>query len=198
MVCLAGTTALAIAGCGSSSSSTTAGGTTAPTTQASTPATGATPAQTRSEPTRTPPSPGPANPGRAGFIRQADQICRAANTALLAPQRNVNTAFKAEQTKGSAAHRKTLAAAVRAESAVAASELTRLRSLSAPPADRLLVDKYLGAVASQVGLVNRLAGAVDANNGSGLSAIGRQLSAGKSTVDGLAAAYGFKVCGNAG
>ena len=195
---VAGTIALGIAGCGGSSSSTTSSPTSPPTTQASTPATGATPAQTRSEPTRTPPSPGPANPGRAGFIRQADQICRAANTALLAPQANVNTAFKAEQTNGSAAHRKALAAAVRAESAVAASELARLRSLRAPPADRLLVDKYLGAVASQVGLVNQLAAAVDANNGSGLSAIGKRLSAGKSTVDGLAAAYGFKVCGNAG
>ncbi len=120
-----------------------------------------------------------------------------ANAALLGPQKDVDAAFKAEQAKGSAAHRTALATAVRAEASVASAELARLRLLTPPPADRLLVEKYLGAVGGQVGLVNQLAAAVAANNGARLTAIGKQLTAGKSTVDGLAGAYGFKVCGNA-
>jgi len=119
-----------------------------------------------------------------------------ANSALAGPQQKVNAAFRAERAKGSTAHRMALAAAVRAESSVAAAELGRLRALTPPPADRPVVGAYLGAVASQVGLVNRLAAAVAANDGRGLTAVGDKLASGKSTVDGLASAYGFKVCGN--
>lgn len=198
--CVAGLTVLALSACGGSGSSSRTGATTSsPPTQASVPATGSTtgaPASTQPQPAPTPPTAGPSNPGRARFIGAADQICRAANTGLLGPQKNVNAAFKAEQAKGSAAHRTALATAVRAEASVASAELARLRVLTPPPADRPLIEKYLGAIGGQVGLVNQLAAAVAANNGTRLTAIGKQLTAGKSTVDGLAGAYGFKVCGN--
>jgi hypothetical protein len=197
---------LALSACGGSSGGSSATTTGARTSSgqaapASTPAGSSTTSTTQpaSQPVGTTPSTppaGPSNPARARFIGQADQICRAANTALLGPQKNVNAAFKAEQAKGTAAHRTALATAVRAESSVAAAELIRLRALTPPAADRLLVEKYLGAIGSQVGLVNQLATSVAANNGTRLSAVGKQLAAGKSTVDGLAGAYGFKVCGN--
>jgi hypothetical protein len=196
---------LALSACGGSSggsSATTTGATTSSgqAAPASTPAgsstTSSQPSSQQVGTTASTPPAGPSNPARARFIGQADQICRVANSALLGPQKNVNAAFKAEQSKGTAAHRTALASAVRAESSVAAAELSRLRALSAPAADRLLVEKYLGAIGSQVGLVNQLAAAVAANNGTRLSAVGKQLTAGKSTVDSLAGAYGFKVCGN--
>jgi hypothetical protein len=202
--CLAGLAVLAVSGCGSSTKSPTTQTTasTPPTTTA-TGATGATgPTQatapaTASGPTKPTKAVNPTNPARATFIGRADQICAAANTGLVAPQRKVDAAFKAEQTKGSAAHRLALAGAVRAESTVASAELARLRGLTPPAADRAAVGRYEAAIASQVGLIDQLAAAVAANDGARLTAVGDKLAAGKTAVDGLASAYGFKVCGNA-
>jgi hypothetical protein len=202
MACLAGLVALAAAGCGGSSKATTtsspaagsttapstgAGGSTAPTTSTS-PASGATTPATG--------TPQPADPARAKFIAQADQICTAANTALVSPQAKVDAAVKAEQKKGSTAHRKALANAVRAEASVASAELDRLRALHPPAGDELVFGKYVAAVASQVQLIDELAADVAADNGPALKPVSTKLAAGKQTVDDLAGAYGFKVCGN--
>jgi hypothetical protein len=137
-----------------------------------------------------------ADPVRAKFITQADQICTAANMALVSPQAKVDSTAKSEQKKGSAAHRKALANAVRAEAAVASAELTRLRALHPPAGDELVVGKYTAAVASQVQLIDELAGDVAADNGTALKQVSTKLAAGKQTVDELAGAYGFRVCGN--
>jgi hypothetical protein len=189
---------LAVSGCGGSAR-TTGRSTTA--TGVSTTATGPSAPPTTTGPT--PPTPsasgGPIRPtstATAKFIGQADQICALANRALLGPQAKVNAALKAEQTKGTAAHRNALAQAVRDESAVAGAELGRLRRLRPPSGDGLAFGKYVGAVAAQVGLINQLAAAVAADDGAALTAIGSRLTAGKATVDAIASIYGFKVCGN--
>jgi hypothetical protein len=195
-----GLTALALAGCGSSSSTTTTGATGTPTRPAST--TGgqsSIPAQTTpatTKPTTTTSPATPPSPAKAKFIAQADQICTAANAEFVSPQAKVDAAVKAEQAKGDAAHRAALASAVRAESAVAAAELARLRGLSPPAADRTLVGQYLSTVGDQVQLINQLAAAVAADNGRDVTTVGNKLAAGKTAVDDIAQAYGFKVCGS--
>ncbi|HWH12400.1 MAG TPA: hypothetical protein VG165_14825 [Solirubrobacteraceae bacterium] len=200
--------AVAVAGCGSSSSSTSSSALTPPagssapagSTGAAGPTAGAGAAPGGS--INPPPSsgatgtPSPTSPAKARFIAQADQICAAADAALTAPQVNVNTALKAEQTKGTAAHRDALAAAVRAEAGVAAAEVTQLRRLHAPAAGGTGAGAYVAAVASQVRLIDQLAADVAADDGSALKTIGNTLAAGKTRVDQLAGVYGFKVCGN--
>jgi hypothetical protein len=115
---------------------------------------------------------------------------------LTGPQQKVNAAFQAEQAKGTAAHRTALATAVRQEAAVAAAELTRLRALSPPAGDQAAVGRYTAAVAGQVALIDQLAAAVQADSAAALTTVSDKLTAGKTTVDALGQAYGFKVCAN--
>lgn len=115
---------------------------------------------------------------------------------MVSPQAKVDAAVRAEQKKGNAAHRTALANAVRAEAAVATAELGRLRALRPPAGDQLVVGKYIAAVASQVALIDELAADVAADNGPALKPVGAKLATGKQTVDDLAGAYGFRVCGN--
>jgi hypothetical protein len=201
MACLAGLVIVALAGCGGASKPT---GTTGVTTTAAgtTPAASGATGATASTPPATTPATGTtapavaADPARARFIAQADQVCTAANTALVGPQARVDAAVQAEQKKGNAAHRKALADAVRAEAAVASAELARLRVLHPPAGDELVVGKYIAAVASQVALIDQLATDVADDNGPALKPVSAKLADGKQTVDDLAGAYGFKVCGN--
>jgi hypothetical protein len=200
---------LVVSGCGSGgSSTTTTGGSTAPAvpttptgasgsttptpaiTPAPAPATGATPLNPPTKPAN------PADPATAAFIHSADQICAVANTELTRPQAKVDAALKAEQRKGTAANRKALAGAVRAEAAVASVELGRLRALSPPASDRATAVAYTSAVAGQVRLIDQLADAVDADDGKALTSIGDSLTSGGARVDQLASANGFKVCGS--
>lgn len=185
------------AGCGSSASSTSSGTGIQTTNAGAGASSGATQAATT--PSRATGSTVPAgrpSPAKAKFIAQADLICNTANARLTAPQRNVDAAFQAEQTKGTAAHRAALAAAVRQEAAVAAAELAHLRALSPPAGDRGAVGRYTAAVASQVQLINQLAAAVQSNSAASLTAVSDKLTAGKTAVDALGQAYGFKVCAN--
>jgi hypothetical protein len=182
--CLAGLSSLAVAGCGGSSSSTSTG----VATPRSTPTTPTTSSTATS-------SAGGTSSARAKFITQADQVCAAAERSLVAPQKKVDAALKAEQSNGTAAHRAALSAAVRETSSVARAELARFRALSPPAVDRQVIAAYLAAVAGQAELVNQLAAAVSANKGSAVTTVGDELAAGKTRVDQLAQAYGFNVCG---
>jgi hypothetical protein len=186
-----------MAGCGSSSSTTSTGAAGTPTTPATTTGTASTPSQTptSTKPATTTPTT-PPSPARAKFIAQADQICSVANGAFTEPQAKVDAAVKAEQAKGDAAHRAALASAVRAESSVAAAELVHLHGLTPPATDRTLVDQYLSTVGDQVQLIDQLAAAVAADNGKEVTTVGNKLAAGETAVDDIAQAYGFKVCGS--
>jgi hypothetical protein len=180
--CLAGFSAAALAGCGSSNSGTSTG-------------LGSTPSTPKST---SPASTGPSSAttsARAHFITQADQVCAASERKLVAPQNKVDAALKAEQANGTSAHRAALAAAVRETSSVAHAELTRLRALTPPAVDRQVIDAYVAAVASQAQLINQLAAAVKENKGSDVTTVGDELATGKTRIDALAQAYGFNVCG---
>ncbi|HEY5196900.1 MAG TPA: hypothetical protein VIJ51_07720 [Solirubrobacteraceae bacterium] len=192
-----GLAGLALAGCGSSGAKTSASATTTSAAGSTAPAGSTAQSGATSGASSNPaPATGPTSPAKAKFIAQADQVCRAADAGLAAPQSKVNAALKAEQTKGTAAHRKALASAVRAEASVAGAEVTRLRALHAPAGDATPASDYIAAVASQVQLIEQLAGDVAADDGSALKTVGDELAAGKTRVDQLAQAYGFKVCGN--
>jgi hypothetical protein len=187
---LVGLTCVAVAGCGSSSSSS---GSTGTATSAGTAAGGSTSSTPSSGSSG---SAGATSPAKAKYIAQADQVCNAADTALASPQERVNAALKAEQTKGTAAHRQALASAVRAEAAAAAAEVSQLRKLSPPSGEGTGAGDYVAAVASQVKLIDQLAATVAANNGTALKSVGDQLAAGRTKVDQLAQAYGYKICGH--
>jgi hypothetical protein len=189
---LVGLSCVAVAGCGSSSSSS---GSTGTTTSAGTAAGGSTSSTPAPPSSGSSGSAGVTSPAKARYIAQADQVCNAADTALASPQEWVNAALKAEQTKGTAAHRQALASAVRAEAAAAGAEVSQLRKLSPPSGQGTGAGDYVAAVASQVKLIDQLAATVAANNGTALKSVGDRLAAGRTKVDQLARAYGYKICG---
>jgi hypothetical protein len=196
-VCLLGVMAVGLSGCGGSSSTPTtaattpvagvSGGPLAGGLPASTGATGATGATT---PTVA------ASPARARFITQADRVCLRTDNELEAQQAKVDLAVKAEQKTSTPAHRKALASGMREETSLAKAELTRLQALKPPAADRASVARYLTAVASQVKLVDQFAQAVDDDDAAGVTTASAKLTLGETTVENLATAYGFKVCGS--
>ncbi|HEX3873881.1 MAG TPA: hypothetical protein VHW26_07030 [Solirubrobacteraceae bacterium] len=213
-MCLAGLTAAAVCGCGGSSSGPStaatapiAPGTTAPIASGTTAPIAPAPAGTSgsalagglpgaSGATGATTPTAPPSPARARFITQADRVCLTTDNELEVAQAKVDTAVKAEQKKSTTGHRKALAAGMRGETSLAKTELTRLRALRPPAADRAVVAKYLAAVASQVQLVDQFAKAVDDDDAAGVTTTSAKLTLGETTVDDLAGAYGFKVCGS--
>jgi hypothetical protein len=137
-----------------------------------------------------------ASPARGHFVTQADRICLRTDNRLEAEQAKVDAAVKAEQEKSTPAHRKSLASGMRQETALAQAELTQLRALEPPAADRTAVAAYLTVVASQVKLVDQFAQAVDDDDAAGVMTASAKLTIGETTLDNLAKAYGFKVCGS--
>jgi hypothetical protein len=160
-----------MAGCGGSSGTTSSGSSSSARTSA--------PALTKSE-----------------FISQADAICGQAKVKGKAEVDAVNAAVKAEQGNDSAANRQALGNALNREIQVAKPVLDQLRALQPPPGDRVVIAKYLGAVASNISLAQQFVTAVESDESQAMQTISQQINQGTSTADGLAQGYGFKVCGS--
>jgi hypothetical protein len=141
------------------------------------------------------PSPASALPTRAQFIAQADRICRGSAGLLNAQQHAIDVALQNAQTADTPANRAALASALRHDEALVTPQIDRLRVL-APVADRVVVDTFLAAVASQVRLIEQFAVAVERQDRPALPLISQQLTQGKATATGLAQAYGLRVCGS--
>jgi hypothetical protein len=135
-------------------------------------------------------------PARARFVIQADRVCLRTDNQLEAEQAKVDVAVKAEQEKSTAAHRKSLASAMHEETSLTKAELTQLRALKPPAADRAIVGRYLTIVASQVKLVDQFAEAVDDDDAAGVTTVSAKLTLGEKPLEDLAQSYGFKVCGS--
>jgi hypothetical protein len=186
--------AVGLGGCGGSSSTPTTAATTTPEATSGTALPGGLPGATGTTGTTTPTV--AVTPARARFVIQADRVCLRTDNQLEVEQAKVDVAVKAEQDKSTAAHRKSLASAMHAETSLAKGELTQLRALKPPPADRAVVARYLTIVASQVQLVDQFAEAVDDNDAAGVTTVSAKLTLGEKPLETLAQAYGFKVCGS--
>ena len=145
--------------------------------------------------TTTPPS-ATAAPAKAAFIAEADTICANARAKLRVQQAAINAALKAEQANDTATNRHVLGDALNQDSLVASPLLDQLRGLQPPAADRVVIAKYESGVASQIGLIQQFANAIDSNDAQAVRTIVQQLQLGKASVQGLAQGYGFKVCGS--
>jgi hypothetical protein len=197
---LIGLTSAAVCACGGSSSSPSGStAATPPSAQSGTSGSslgeglGATGATGTTAPTATT---APPSPAKARFVVAADRVCLATDNKLEAQQAKVDAAVKAEQKKSTAGHRKALGSAIRQETSLTRAELTRLRALKPPAADRAVVARYLAAVGSQIQLVGQFATAVDDNDAAGVTTVSAKLTLGETTVENLAGGYGFKVCGS--
>lgn len=196
---LAATLALALAGCGGGSTTTTGANTgTVLTSTGSAPPTTAPPAATTSTPAAStaPPAvaPGP-ELSKPAFVSQADGICQQAQAEFTAEQKQVDTAGKADQRHDTAANRKGVADALRSDVSLAQRQLGRLRALTAPAADRPAVRAYLAAVAAQLALVSRLASAIDTDDAVAATKINTEINLGVGKARSLADRIGFKICG---
>jgi hypothetical protein len=189
-----------LGGCGGSSSTPTTAATTTPEATSGTalasglPGATGTAGTTGTTGTTTPTV--AVSPARARFVIQADGVCLRTDNQLEVEQAKVDLAVKAEQDKSTPAHRKSLASAMHAETSLAKAELTELRALKPPAADRAIVARYLAVVASQVKLVDEFAEAVNANNAAGVTTVSAELTLGEKPLESQAQAYGFKVCGS--
>jgi hypothetical protein len=186
--------AVGLCGCGGSSSTPTTAATTSPAATSGTALAGGLPGASGPTGATTPPV--ATAPARARFVVAADRVCLRTDNQLEAEQAKVDAAVKAEQEKSTAAHRGSLASAMHAETSLAKAELTQLRALRPPAADRAIVAAYLTVVASQVKLVDQFAQAVDDDDAAGVTTASAKLTLGETTLDKLAGAYGFKICGS--
>lgn len=80
--------------------------------------------------------------------------------------------------------------------AVASAELGQLRALPPPSGNHSLADSYFAGVASQISLLQQLAGAVQRNDSAAESSLSRQLNQEGPKIRALARQYGFKACGS--
>jgi hypothetical protein len=135
-------------------------------------------------------------PTRAQFVSRGDAICRAAKGKLNAQQGVVNQAAQADRSSDTAANRQALAATLMKFAQLASPELDQFRALQPPSRDRVVISKYLAAIASQISLVQQLANAIHANDLQRVQAVSQQVSQNKATLQALAQGYGFKVCGS--
>jgi hypothetical protein len=118
-----------------------------------------------------------------------------ARVEFAAQQRQIDAAGKADQAHDTPANRMAVADALRADLTLAQQQLGHLRTLSPPVADRAVVNAYLAAVSTQLGLVSRLASGIEANDATGVSRLNAELDKGAAQARTLAGAYGFKICG---
>jgi hypothetical protein len=173
--CMSALTAALVAGCGSS------GTTSVPETATTRPA------------TSVPAAPAPT---KAQFIAKADAICAAGNGSHAdAEQKKIDAAVRADQTNDTPAARDAVATGLEAEVAIANPLLDRLRALTPPTADRVVVSRYLAVMASQINLVDQLSTAIAGDDAATVTTVSQQVTDGKANLNGLAQGYGFKVCG---
>jgi hypothetical protein len=123
-------------------------------------------------------------------------ICANANARLRAQQTSINAALKADQANDTATNRHALGNALDQDAQIASPLLDQLRALEPPAGDRVIAAKYESGVASQIGLIQQLANAVNNNDAQAVKTISQQFQQGKASVRRLAQGYGFKVCGS--
>jgi hypothetical protein len=150
---------LAIAGCGSSSSTVSSG------------ASGASGASGLSGSTAT---------SKAAFIKQADQICAEANSAIdsLSAGTSPDESFQVSQ-----------------ELDITRSELQSLQALTPPQENKATLNDFLTAVKNQVDALSRANTAVQ--SGGDTSSADAELASAKQNAEQAATQYGMKECGNA-
>jgi hypothetical protein len=151
---------LAISGCGSSSSTVTSSG-----------ASGASGASGVS---------GSTGLSKSAFIKQADQICAEANSAVesLGGATTGDQSFRISQ-----------------ELDISRSELESLQALTPPSENRATLKDFLTALKNEVDALNRANTA--ASSGADTSAADAELASAKANAEQAATQYGMKECGNA-
>jgi hypothetical protein len=143
-------------------------------------------------------TPAASAPTKATFIAKADAICTTARTQLNAQQTVVNAKVAAEEANDTATNRHALGDAVTQDIAIASPLLDQLRTLEPPAGDRVIIGKYLSAVAGQITLYQQFVTAVENNDAQAIQTVSQQIQQGKASAKGLAQGYGFKVCGSGG
>jgi hypothetical protein len=150
---------LAVSGCGSSSSTVSSGASGASGASGTSGSTGLT---------------------KAAFIKQADQICAEANSAVdsLSAGTSPDQSFQVSQ-----------------ELDITRSELQSLQALTPPQEDRATLDDFLTAVKNEVDALSRANTAVQ--SGGDTSAADTELASAKQNAEAAATQYGMQDCGNA-
>jgi hypothetical protein len=150
---------LAVSGCGSSSSTVSSG------------ASGASGASGQS---------GASGLTKAAFIKQADQICAEANSAVdsLSAGTSADQSFQVSQ-----------------ELDITRSELQSLQALTPPQENRATLNDFLTAKKNEVDALTRANTAVQ--SGSDTSSADAELASAKQNAESAATQYGMKDCGNA-
>jgi hypothetical protein len=149
-----------VAGCGGGSSTVTSSGASG--------ASGATGAN------------GAAGLSKAAFIKQADQICAEANTAIdsLSAGTSTDQSFQVSQ-----------------ELDITRSELQSLQALTPPQGNKATLNDFLTAVKNEVDALTRANTAVQ--GGGDTSSADAELASAKQNAEAAATRYGMKDCGNA-
>jgi hypothetical protein len=104
--------------------------------------------------------------------------------------------LNAVQRNDTATNRQALAVNVNREVRFASPVLDQLRALEPPAGDRVVIAQYLGAVASNISLAQRFAGAVENHDAQAVQPVAQQLHDNAVSARALAQGYGFKVCGS--
>jgi hypothetical protein len=179
--------ALALGGCGSSSSSTSSS--TSASTPASTASTSSTAASSSTTASSSAASTG-ATTSKARYIIAADAICRSVNTAAAPETTQATAALKKTPPQLQQASAELLKAAP-----IGARGLASLRALPRPVEQALLLARFLRAAQVRVGAVVVLAHALAGANLARIQRLGPQVRAQTLRYDALAHAYGFNYCG---
>lgn len=137
----------------------------------------------------------PATPGKAptksGFLREADSLCAEAKQRVAPILEAVAAKVADEDAAG-------VAAELRRGVSFADQLLARMRALTPPKGDEVIVDKYLDIIAKQKGRIGPLVEALEAEDISSIEVLVAELRQANERARRLARDYGFKKCGPVG
>jgi hypothetical protein len=153
--------ALVLAGCGTTTPKSTSAGATGTTT-------------------------GPSANTRAGFIAQADALCKTAHAEQGAVHGKANKKTTAPE----------LVPLLRSQAQIAKTLATALGKLTAPPGDTAAVGRFVHAVSELAVFSTALANSIHANHAYAARALALKLSSWRQQETLLGQGYGYKVCAN--
>lgn len=131
-------------------------------------------------------------PTKAEFIRKADSICLKYNRKI----EHLNDELSdAKDVAASSGDTEEVAAIYREVIPLLEAGAEDLRALTPPPADTAIYNGYLRSAEQQIPLLERLAGAIDADDIEEIEDSSVEIKTTVATSNGIAKGYGFKSCG---
>ena len=130
---------------------------------------------------------------KAELREQADAICQSAREKIAGLNAEIQ---EIRNTASNSADLNQLADLYREGADTTQSEADQIRQLEPPTADQEIISQMLSAVDGEVGQLNEMADAVEADNTDQMSVVNSQLQTTAAKAKGMARGYGFKVCGS--